>query len=99
MQQEAAHEFIRTEGHDLVAGAPLRAVVLPAEGHAPFVQRDEPLVGDGDAMGIAREIREYRLGSRERALRIPPPPTRAWRREPLCEDGRIGERVVLAEEA
>src|ERR1700730_19477401 len=36
MQQEAAHEFIRTEGHDLVAGAPLRAVVLPAEGHAPF---------------------------------------------------------------
>src|ERR1700687_217628 len=57
MQQEAAHEFIRTEGHDLVAGAPLRAVVLPAEGQAPFVQRDEPLVGDGDAIGIERVIR------------------------------------------
>ncbi|CAE6908220.1 hypothetical protein R69749_08506 [Paraburkholderia domus] len=53
VQQEAAHELVRAQGHGLVAGAPLRAIVLPAEGHAAFIERNEPLVGDGHAMRVA----------------------------------------------
>ena len=48
-------------------------VVLPLEGHARLVERDQPRVGDGDAVGVAREIGRERPGVRRRA---------AWRRRP-----------------
>lgn len=38
MQQEAAHEFLRRQRHDLVARSALGAVVLPTERHATLVQ-------------------------------------------------------------
>ncbi|MGF6755898.1 hypothetical protein P3T16_003305 [Paraburkholderia sp. GAS42] len=52
----------------------------------------------GHAMRIARQIGEYGLRPCERALRIHHPLTPAQRREPLGEDGPIGERGVLTEE-
>jgi hypothetical protein len=33
------------------------------EGDAVLVEGDEPAVGDGDAVGVARQISEHRLGS------------------------------------
>lgn len=40
VQQEAAHELAGFERHGLVAGVSLRAVVLPAEGHAALIECD-----------------------------------------------------------
>ncbi|CAE6843509.1 hypothetical protein R69749_07226 [Paraburkholderia domus] len=98
VQQEPPSELIGASGHGLVEGMPLGTVVLPAEGHAPFVERDEPLARDGHAMRIARKAREYNLGSGERALLIHHPLTRAQRREPPGEDSPIGKCGVLTEE-
>src|ERR1700676_4113838 len=44
------------ERHHLGAFVALGAVVLPIEGDAVEVGRDEPAVGDGDAVGVARHI-------------------------------------------
>jgi hypothetical protein len=41
VQQEAAHELLGRQGHRFVARAPVFAVVLPAEGDAALVERDE----------------------------------------------------------
>ncbi|MBB6106643.1 hypothetical protein F4827_006519 [Paraburkholderia bannensis] len=99
MQQEASHEFLWLKRHRLLARAPAGPVVLPPEGHAPVVERDEPLIGDGHAMRIARQIRKDRLRSRERALRINHPFACSQRREPLCEDSGFGKPGVLTKEA
>src|SRR6202051_3690305 len=52
VRKKAAHDLVRARGHGLVAGAPLRAIVLPAEGDAALIERNEPLVGDGHAMRV-----------------------------------------------
>ena len=54
--QEAANELRRGERHGFVAAWPLDAVVLEREGHAFLIGRDEPPVGDGDAVGVAGKI-------------------------------------------
>ena len=41
VHQEAADELVRCERHGFVAGRPLAAVVLPAEGDAAIIQGDE----------------------------------------------------------
>ncbi|OAG75617.1 hypothetical protein Amal_03200 [Acetobacter malorum] len=53
MQHEAANEFIRAKRHDLLLMRGIPAVVLVPERHAPFVEREEAAVRDGDAVGIA----------------------------------------------
>jgi hypothetical protein len=54
------------QGHHLGLVASLGPVVFPFEGNAGLVEGDEAGIGDGDAMGVAGEIGEYRLGSAER---------------------------------
>ena len=54
--------------HGLVAAGAFDPVVLPLEGDAGLVGGDQPAVGDGDAMGVARQIGEHGLGSAERLL-------------------------------
>ena len=44
--------------HDLVSVGSVGAVILPFEGDAVVVEGDEPAVGDGDAVGVAREVRQ-----------------------------------------
>lgn len=63
VDQEAADELVGGEGHDLLPLAPLGAVVLPLEGEAVVIERDQAGVGDGDLMGVARQIGEHRLWS------------------------------------
>jgi hypothetical protein len=53
MQQEAAHELAGFTRHGLVAGASRCTVFLPAEGDAAFIECDQALVGDRDAVRIA----------------------------------------------
>ena len=63
VDEEAADELVGGERHRLVAGAAVGTIILVPEGDAVLVEGDEPAVGDGDAVGIARQIGEHRLGS------------------------------------
>ena len=98
VDEEAADELVDGERHQLGAVAPLRPIVLPPEGHAGVVERDEPAVGDGDAVGVAREIGEHSLGSAEGALAVDDPFGLAQRREIGGEGAALGQLSVIAEE-
>jgi hypothetical protein len=56
VDQEYADELGSSECHDLLTIATLGTIVLPSEGDTAQVARDQPAVGDGDAVGIARQI-------------------------------------------
>jgi hypothetical protein len=73
VEEEPADELVGTEGHGLVAVAAVDAVILPAEGDAALVAGDQPAVGDGDAVGIARQIGQYGFGAGKGALGIDDP--------------------------
>src|ERR1700704_2334750 len=66
-------KLVRGQRHDLVPGWPVDAVILVSEGDAPVVAGDQPVVGDGDAVGVARQIGEHRLGSAEWWLAVDVP--------------------------
>ena len=86
------------ERHDFVSRAAIGAIILVAEGDAVVVGGDQPAVGDGDAVGVAR--RDRRAPPRVRR-------TAAWRRRPLdlaqrrqirLEGSGVIEVGVVAEE-
>jgi len=56
VEQEATHELVGVERHGLVARRALVAVVLPAEGDAALVERDQAAVEDGHPMRVARQM-------------------------------------------
>ena len=56
VNEEAADELVGCERHSLVAIAPFDAIVLPLEGDAVVVECDQAAVGDGDAVGVTRQI-------------------------------------------
>src|SRR5204863_3194153 len=66
VHQEAADELMRGERHRLPAAGPVDTVVLPPEGDGIGVGGDQSTVGDGDAMGVAREIAQDLLRPCER---------------------------------
>ena len=53
VQEKAADELVGVERHGLEPVAAFDAVILPLEGDALLVERDETGVRDGDAMGVA----------------------------------------------
>ena len=71
VQQKAADELIDCERHRF--GLPVCSVVLPGEAHLAIGEREEPAVGDSDAMGIAAEIGEHLLWPTEGRLGIDHP--------------------------
>lgn len=73
VDEEAADELAGGQGHDLLSFASLSTIVLPSEGHAFVAECDQSAVGDGDAMGIAREVGEHGFGSAERPLGVDHP--------------------------
>ena len=98
VDEEAADELVGGERHHLVAIAAFDPVVLPLEGDAVVVERDQAAVGDGDAVGVAREIAQHFLGPAEGALAIDHPFAVAQRRQIGGEGLRIGQRRMIAEE-
>src|SRR5215207_10386390 len=68
VDEEAADELVFCQGHRLVSIAAFDPVILPPEGDAVLVESDQAAVGDCNAVGIAGEIGQHRLGSAERAL-------------------------------
>jgi hypothetical protein len=75
VDEEAANELVGGERHALVSIAALDAVVLPLEGDASLVNGDQAAVGNGNAVGVTRQIGE--LGkSLELLSQIAPQTTR-----------------------
>ena len=56
VDEEAADELADSERHQLVPNVAFDPVVLPSEGDAGVVERNQTAVGDGDTVGMAREI-------------------------------------------
>src|SRR5271165_1777680 len=98
VQEKAADELAGVERHGLEPVAAFDAVILPLEGPALLVERDEPGVRDGDAMGVAGEIGENGLWPGERPLGVDHPFRAAQRGERGVEGGFVGERGKVAEE-
>ena len=98
MEQEAAHELVGPQRHRLVTGPSRSPVVLPAEGDAPFVQRDEPLVRDRHPVRVAGQIGQHCRRPGKRALGIDHPFTLVQRLHPRSEGRRVGEPGLVAEE-
>ena len=71
VEQKASNELVGSECHhlDLV----VVAVVAPAKAHLIAGERDQPAVGDGDAMSVAAEIGQHLLGTGEGPLGKKPP--------------------------
>src|SRR5437588_7405518 len=61
VEQEAPDELVGAERHCAVPRLSVAAVILIPEGHAALVERNEPAVRDGDAMGVAGEIGKHRF--------------------------------------
>jgi hypothetical protein len=57
MHQEAPDELVRRERHGFPAARTFDAIVLPAERHATIIGGDEPAIGDGDPVGVSRQLR------------------------------------------
>jgi len=73
-------------------------VVLPFEGHACLVERNEPGVRDRDPVGVAGEIGEHGFRSGEGLLGVDDPLGPAQRRECGVEGALVGELGEIAEE-
>ena len=71
MEQEAAQELLRRHGHQLLFAAV--GVILPAERHLTIGEINEPMIGDGDAMGVAGQIMKNVLRAAERRLGVHDP--------------------------
>ena len=71
MQEEAAKELCCEQRRGALLAA--AGVVLPAKGNAFPIKRQEPVIGDGDAMGIAAQIAQHFLGSAKGRLGVDHP--------------------------
>jgi hypothetical protein len=71
MDQESAQELICGERHDLLLAAV--GIVFPAKRDPIILERNQSMVGDGDAVGIASEIVQNMLGTAEGWLGIDNP--------------------------
>src|ERR1019366_7140731 len=96
--QEPADKLVRCERHRFPAARTFDAIVLPAERHAAIISSDKPTVRDSNAMGVARQIAQHLLGSRERLLAVDYPLDPAQRRQEALEGLFVGEPSVGVEE-
>ena len=98
MDKEAADELVGGEQHDLLPRATFDAVILVFESDAVAVAGKQAAVGDGDAVGVARQIGQHGLGAAEGAFAVNRPFASARWRQILCERGAIREVGVRARE-
>jgi hypothetical protein len=86
----------QTTAGQRVAG--LDAVVFPSEGDGPGVGADQATVRGRDAVSVAAETGQHRLGATERGLGIDHPFGFAERGEPRSKGLCLGEPRQVAEE-
>jgi hypothetical protein len=68
VQQKAADELVGIECHHF--GPAVRAVVFPGKADVPIGEREQPAIGDGDAMGVTAEIGQHLFGASKRWLGV-----------------------------
>ena len=73
MDEEAADELVGREPHDLLPRVAIDAVILVLERDAGAAAGKQAAVGDGDAVGIARQIGQHGLGAAEGAFAVDHP--------------------------
>src|SRR5437763_14198103 len=71
MQKEAAQELIGCHSHQFLFAAV--DVILPAERHKAIGEVNDSMVGDGDTMGVAGQVRKNVLRAAERRFGIHEP--------------------------
>ena len=98
VQEKAANELGGVERHGLEPVAAFDPIVLPVEGDALVVERDEPGVRDRDAVVVAGEIGEDGLRPAERPLGVDHSLGAAQRRERGVEGSLLTEGREVAEE-
>jgi hypothetical protein len=96
VEQEAADEFDRIEGHGLGAG--VIRVVFPVKTDAAVFQGSKPMVGDGDAVGVASQILEHAPGSTEGRFDVNHPFEANGGFTQGLESGRLGQIAKFAGE-
>src|SRR5258708_40149553 len=96
MHQEAADELGGIERHHLVSLGAFDAVILPLEGDAVVIERDQAAVRDGDTMGVAGQGAQHLLGSPEGAFAVDHPFAVAQGRQIGGQGSRIGGRGVIS---
>src|SRR6516164_3258830 len=66
--EEAADKLTCCERHDFGARSAVATIVLVTEDDAVLVEGDQSAIGDGNTVGVARQIGKYRLRSAARVL-------------------------------
>jgi len=96
VKQEAAQELIDRQGHE-----PLLATmsgVPPAKGDVALGESNQPVVGDGDAVGVSTEIAQRVLRSAEGPLGVNDPVMPEQESKPGGEGSRFSQRGEVAVE-
>lgn len=63
VEEKSPNKLVGVEGHCFI-GAP-GFVVLVGEGYLSILHAGEPMVGDGDAVGVAGQVIEHGVGARK----------------------------------
>jgi hypothetical protein len=71
MEQEAAQELIDRESHPSLLVA--MSGISPMESHATVTESDEPVVGDGNPVGVIAEITQGMFRAVERSFCVNDP--------------------------
>jgi hypothetical protein len=89
VDEKSPQKLISRDGHDLLLTAV--GVVLPAKRDSSFAKSDEPMVGDGDTVGVAGEIVEHMLSAAEGRLGIDDPLLRIELSQEMSESLSVGQ--------
>ena len=93
VEQEAAEELIDRQRHDPLAVAVCG--IAPSERDFAISKSKQPVVGDGNAVGVVAEIAQHVFRSTEGRLGINHPVLAEQQSEPGCEALRVGKRSEL----
>ena len=97
MVQEAAKELFASKTHRALLV--VIRVILPAEADLRFGDGENPMVGDGDAMGITSQVLQDVVWPAKWRLRIHDPIVLKQGSHESTEVAFVGERQTVAEES
>jgi hypothetical protein len=94
MQQETAQELIERQGHQFLLIVVSR--VAPTKSDLAVGQRDQSMIGDGHAMGVAAQILEHIFGAAEGRFGVDDPVLSEQWPQPGSEDLGLREQRKMA---
>ena len=71
MEKKTAQKLLGCDSHQLLFAAV--SIIFPAERYLTIGEVDEPMIGDGDAMGVAGQVMKDVLRAAERRLGVHDP--------------------------